>query len=308
MSVIGRVLTIAALSGIALTAYAPSNPAAAGEPSATAYVLQDGGKITIYHGSHQREISGPHTGLYSTVAIVRQKLGDLVVSNRELDHRAGSIVTLPDGNGDVAAKFIIKCRGMTPWGIGVDADSNIWMTNYESNDVREYAGTANGCPTPLATIRGPYTELDQPENVAIDRNGQIVVSNYLKGILIFAPGAHGDASPIANITSSDVMSAHLEGMTIDSHNNIWVTSYARNAVLEFAPDANGDAVPIRKISGPHTKLDAPTGIAIDRHTGEIYVAGYGTRAALVFAPDADADAAPIREFAEGGFPFGIAVK
>jgi len=271
-------------------------------------VLHDSGTITIFRGDRQRQISGPHTGMHSTVAIARQKLGDLVVSNREVDGKPGSIVTLPSGKGDVQAKFIIKCNGMTPWGIGLDSASNIWMTDYESNDVRAYAATADGCPAPLATISGPHTGLDQPENVAIDRNGRIVVANYLKGILIFAPGANGDASPVATLTNPQVMSAHLEGMAIDAKNNIWVTSYANAAVLEFAANSKGNDAPIRVIAGDKTELSAPVGIAVDHKSGEIYVAGYGTRAMLVFAPDANGNVAPIRSFDQGNFPFGVTIK
>jgi hypothetical protein len=272
------------------------------------FVLHDNGTITIFRGTRQKQISGPHTGMNSPVAIARQKLGDLVVSNREVDGDPGSIVTLPMGKGDVQAKFILKCDGMTPWGIGLDADSNIWMTDYESGDVREYAATADGCPAPLAVISGPHTGLDLPENVAVDRNGRIVVADYLNGIRIFAPGANGDATPVATLTNSQVVNAHLEGMAVDSKDHIWVTSYANAAVLEFAAKAKGNDPPVRVISGDKTQLCAPVGIALDRNTGEIYVAAYGARAMLVFAADAKGNAAPVRQFDTGAFPFGVTVR
>lgn len=302
-------LTLAAAClTIAVASQASSAATAPGSGGPTVYVLQDSGTITIYRDSKQKEISGRDTGMHSTVAIARQALGDLVVSNREVDGKPGSIVTLPPGKGDVAAKYIIKCDGMTPWGIGLDAESNIWMTDYESNDVRKYAATANGCPAPLATISGPHTGLDLPENVAVDRKGRIVVADYLNGIRIFAPGANGDVPPVAALTNAQVMNAHLEGMAIDSKNHIWVTSYANAAVLEFAANANGSDAPVRVISGDKTQLDAPVGIALDRRSGEIYVAGYGTRAMLVFAANANGNVAPLRTFANGSFPFGVAVK
>jgi DNA-binding beta-propeller fold protein YncE len=296
-----------AMTGAAVTVSTQASPPP-GSRLPTIYVLQDSGTITIFHGSRQTEISGPHTGMHSTVALARQALGDLVVSNREVDGRPGSIVTLPAGEGDVQAKYILKCKGMTPWGIGLDADSNIWMTDYESDDVREYAATADGCPKPLAIISGAHTGLDLPENVAIDRNGRIVVADYLNGVRIFAPSANGDVAPVATLTNAQVMNAHLEGMAIDRKNNIWVTSYADNAVLEFAAGANGDAAPKRVISGDKTLLSAPVGIALDRRTGEIYVAAYGARAVLVFSADANGNVAPVRQFANGSFPFGVAVK
>ncbi|HSC17609.1 MAG TPA: hypothetical protein VLC74_01735 [Rhizomicrobium sp.] len=294
--------------GLSAPLTATAGPAAPGGKGPTVYVLQDGGTITIYRGSRQTQISGPDTGMYSTVGIARQALGDLVVSNREVDGAPGSIVTLPPGKGDVAAKYVIQCAGMSPWGIGLDADSNIWMTDYESDDVRQYAANADGCPAPLATISGPHTGLDLPENVAVDRKGRIVVADYLNGIRIFAPGSNGDVAPVATLTNSQVMNAHLEGMAIGPKNHIWVTSYANASVMEFASDANGTDAPLRVISGDRTKLSAPVGLALDRKTGEIYVASYGTRAMLVFAADAKGNVAPVRTFANGSFPFGVAVK
>jgi DNA-binding beta-propeller fold protein YncE len=271
------------------------------------YVIQDGSHIQVYKGDHTYSVGGKNTAMYSPIGIAVQKLGDIVYSNREGDHRPGTIVTLPPGKGDMTAKYIIKCKGLTPWGVSLDADSNIWMTNYETNEVRQYAANANGCPAPLSTIKGPHTLIDNPQGAAVDRKGRIIVTNYLSGILIFAPGAHGDATPIAQITNSKVINAHLEGMTIDRDNNIWVTSYAYGRVMEFAPDANGTEEPKRLIAGKQTQMTVPIGIAIDRRSGEIYVADYGTHAMLVFAPDANGDVAPVRRFA-GGFDYNVALK
>lgn len=271
------------------------------------YVIQDATHIEVYKGNREYSIAGKNTAMRSPVGIAVQRLGDIVYSNREGDRRPGTIVTLPPGRGDVTAKYVIRCKDLTPWGVSIDTDSNIWMTNYDTNEVREYAADASGCPAPLATIKGPHTRVDNPQMAVVDRKGRIVVSNYLSGILVFAPGAHGDAAPIANITNPKVVNAHLEGMTIDRDNNIWVSSYAYGRIMEFAPDANGDAAPKRLIAGRNTKLTVPIGIAIDRRTGEIYVADYGTRAMLVFAPDANGNVAPIRTFG-GGFDYNVALK
>jgi DNA-binding beta-propeller fold protein YncE len=273
----------------------------------TIYVNQDATHIEVYKGSHSYSIAGKNTAMYSPIGLAVQALGDVVYSNREGDKRPGTIVTLPPGKGNVTAKYIIKCDDLTPWGVSIDADSNIWMTNYDSNEVREYAANANGCPAPLSSIKGPHTQLDDPEMAVVDRKGRIVVANYLTGIVIFAPGAQGDATPVAAITNSKIIGAHLEGMTIDRHDDIWVTSYAKGQVFEFAPDANGKAAPMRVIGGKNTKIQVPIGIAIDRRTGEIYVADYGRHAVLVFAPDANGDVAPIRDFA-GGFDYGVALN
>jgi DNA-binding beta-propeller fold protein YncE len=297
------ILTATACCG-AVTAFAGTKPPA---HTPTIYVNQDATHIEVYKGDHSYSIAGKDTAMYSPIGLAVQALGDVVYSNREGDQRPGTIVTLPPGKGDVTAKYIIKCKDLTPWGVSIDADSNIWMTNYETNEVRQYAANANGCPAPLTSIKGPHTQLDNPQMAVVDSKGRIVVSNYLTGIVIFAPGAHGDATPIANITNPKIISAHIEGMAVDRKDNIWVTSYAKGQVYEFAPDANGTDAPKRTLAGRNTKLYVPIGIAIDRRTGEIYIADYGTHAVLVFAPDANGNVAPIRTFA-GGFDYGVALK
>jgi DNA-binding beta-propeller fold protein YncE len=295
---------MAAVCGAALGARGAAKPPA--HPP-TIYVNQDATHIEVFKGKREYSVGGKNTAMYSPIGIAAQALGDIVYSNREGDHRPGTIVTLPPGKGNVTAKYIIRCKDLTPWGVSIDADSNIWMTNYDTNEVREYAPNASGCPAPLSSIKGPNTGIDNPQMAVVDHKGRIVVSNYLSGILIFPPGAHGNVAPVAKITNMKIINAHLEGMTIDRHDNIWVTSYAKGQVYKFAPDANGNAAPKRIISGRNTKLSVPIGIAIDRRSGEIYIADYGTHAVLVFAADSNGNVAPIRTFA-GGFDYGIALR
>ena len=133
------------------------------------------------------------------------------------------------------------------------------------------------------------------------------MANYLTGITIYASGASGDAAPIATIAGSETRNAHIEGLAVDKHDNIWVTSYANSAVYEFAPDAKGAAAPIRELSGSLTQLSDPIGLAIDRKSGDIYVADYGTRAILEFAPDAQGNAAPIATITGSTFPWDLAL-
>lgn len=268
------------------------------------YVV-DGSAVLIYRDRQVSRIEGKRTGLNSAVSIARQKLGDLVVSNRgSHDGAPGSVVTLPPRKGNARAKFTISCAAMQPWGIALDADSNIWMTDYDADEVRAYPADAQGCPTPLATIKGPHTLLDKPQVAAIDSKGRIVVVNYLSGVLVFAPGADGDAAPIAQIPLG---SAHVEGIALDAKDHIWVSEYANQKVVEFAAGARTTA-PLRTIEGAATGFVAPVGLAIERATGNIYVCDYGARRVAVYAAGAQGNAAPIEVFDGGGFPFAIAFK
>jgi hypothetical protein len=299
------------LRGACLCVQTIAFPAHAGAPSGdlpTLYVADAEG-LHIIKAGKMTQIAGRNTKLTSPWSIERQRLGDLVVANREISHShiPGRIVTLPPGEGNVPAKYVLKCKDFTPGDIALDRDSNIWMTDYDSNDVRAYPATATGCPRPLVTIRGPHTGLDQPEAVAIDSKGRIIVANYLSGITIYASGASGDAAPIATIAGTETRNAHIEGLAVDNHDNIWVTSYANAAVYEFTPDAKDAAPPIRTLVGSQTQLSDPIGLAIDRKSGDIYVADYGTRAILEFAPDAQGNAAPIAKITGPTFPWDLAL-
>jgi DNA-binding beta-propeller fold protein YncE len=293
---------------LAVTIALPAHASASAGDSPTLYVADAEG-LRIIKAGKMTQIAGRNTKLTSPWSIERQRLGDLVVANREISHShiPGRIVTLPPGEGNVPAKYVLKCKDFTPGDIALDKDSNIWMTDYDSNDVRAYPATANGCPAPLVTIRGPHTQLDQPEAVAIDSKGRIIVANYLSGIAIYAADANGDAAPIATIEGAETRNAHIEGLAVDSHDNLWVTSYANAAVYEFAPDARGAASPIRMLAGSLTQFSAPIGLAIDRKSGDIYVADYGTRAILEFAPDAQGNAAPIATITGPTFPWDVAL-
>lgn len=280
-----------------------TSSAQADGPRAT-YIV-DGSAILIFHDGKVSRIEGRRTGLGSAVSIARQTLGDLVVSNRgSHDGAPGSIVTLPPRKGNAQARFVISCEAMSPWGIALDADSNIWMTDYDTDEVRAYPANADGCPAPLATIKGAHTLLDKPQVVAIDGKGRIVVVNYLSGVLVFAPGADGDVAPIAQIPLG---SAHVEGIALDAGDHIWVSEYANQKIVEFAAGAKKTA-PLRTIEGAATGLVAPVGLAIERTTGKVYVADYGARRVAVYAAGAQGNAAPIAVFDRGGFPFAIAFK
>ena len=153
---------------IALPTHAETPPG----DSPTLYVADAEG-VRIIKAGKMTQITGRKTKLTSPWSIERQRLGDLVVGNREISHSdiPGRIVTLPAGEGNVPAKYVLECKDFTPGDIALDKDSNIWMTDYDSNDIRAYPANATGCPTPLVTIRGPHTQLDQPEGVAIDSKG-----------------------------------------------------------------------------------------------------------------------------------------
>jgi hypothetical protein len=130
----------------------------------------------------------------------------------------------------------------------------------------------------------------------------------LGSIVVFAAGADGDAEPLRVIRGPATGLRLPDGLIVDRRGRIYVTNYPGaindDTVRIFAPDADGDAAPERVIGGPHTGLDWPVGLALDREE-RLYV-GNGGRVTrdpgpgiTVYEAGAAGDATPIRTIVGG---------
>lgn len=79
-----------------------------------------------------------------------------------------------------------------------------------------------------------------------------------------------------------------------SHRNIYVGLLGLDAVVVFSLDADGDAIPVKTISGPLTRLNQPSGLALDKDRN-LYVANRGGGSITGYRPTARDNAAPFRE-------------
>jgi hypothetical protein len=239
-----------------------------------------GNGVIILRGSREWIIEGPRTRLMDPIGVSRQSSGDVVVVNLD-----GGIVTVPPRGGDTKPKYVIRCNHFSPFGVTVDASSNIWVTEDHRNAILEYASTDKGCPTPRSFIRGSATGLADPTGIAVDSTGRIIVDDASTGAVeVFAAGAHGNVAPVQVITGPATMLDRPQGLAVDANDNIWVTTCGTKCtprVLEFRKDANGNAKPARVIGGSNTGLSQTIGIAISRMSGKIYVCS--DRGLLVFA-------------------------
>lgn len=120
--------------------------------------------------------------------------------------------------GTVAANATLVSQYMpTIGGASLDPYGNIIVTtNGEGGGtygtqpvaVLTFSGNATGTATPTKKISGPDTGLQNLYGVATDKNGYTYVLNSPVNytgtncaILVFAPGANGDAAPVATIPS-----------------------------------------------------------------------------------------------------------
>ena len=92
-----------------------------------------------------------------------------------------------------------------PLGVAVDPGGRIYVASATaaaaSSRVTVYAATAKGNATPIATITGASTGLDQPQGIALAGSGRIyVVSSAFSSlqfrITAYDPNANGDVAPV----------------------------------------------------------------------------------------------------------------
>ncbi|HEY1988031.1 MAG TPA: hypothetical protein VGG43_01065 [Acidimicrobiales bacterium] len=79
------------------------------------------------------------------------------------------------------------------------------MVNGPAQSVTEYAQGANGNAVPVATISGPHTGLNDPQDAALDSAGNLYVTNSGgansgQSVTEYAARSSGDAVPVATIS------------------------------------------------------------------------------------------------------------
>lgn len=109
-------------------------------------------------------IAGNKTALASPYAIAFDSKGRLLVA----DEDAGILVFGKGTKGNVAPTAIITGLD-NPTGVVADAHNRIWVVDFGTNAIEEYAKNADGNATPISTIQGKNTTLDEPLCLALRR-------------------------------------------------------------------------------------------------------------------------------------------
>jgi hypothetical protein len=137
-----------------------------------------------------------------------------------------------------------------PVGIGLDAQSNIYVVNFAVPSVEVFGSSST---TPVRTIVGPDTGLSQPIAIAVDGAGTVYALNQgSDAVTVYAPGATGDVKPTRTIAGASTGIATPQGIALDSSSNVWVTNLLSGQpgmVTVFAAGANGDVAPMARVTG-----------------------------------------------------------
>ncbi|MBV8491564.1 MAG: hypothetical protein JO199_13640 [Candidatus Eremiobacteraeota bacterium] len=145
----------------------------------------------------------------------------------------------------------------SPYDAALDSARNLYVA-LVSCCVAKFKPGANGNVKP-ALLAGGATALQHPNAVALMTNGSLVVADEAGYVLVFKPGATGDAPYYHRISGSFTSPS---GLALDAANNIYVSDALKNEIFVFASTANGSATPIRTIAGAKTLLSGPANLAI----------------------------------------------
>ncbi len=209
---------------------------------------------------------------------------------------AGSLAgTSGNGNGTgTAATF------NAPAGVALDSSGNVYVAEYGNNDIREitpsgvvtlFAGSSSGTAGD-ANGTGNAASFWNPTGVAVDSAGNVYVAdesnNQIRkitsggAVTIFAGLTSGVAGN-GNGTGTAASFSAPNGIAIDSSGNLWVTDSGNNVIRKITtpgavvttPYGNGTAGRTNNANGTLAEFNAPTAIAVDPVSGNLFVADHG---------------------------------
>ena len=216
-----------------------------------------------------------------------------------IDPKNGDIYAVNNDTVDTLVIFSRDQKGNVPpkrelvtphgtFGIAVDEGAQeLYMTVQHENLVIVYPKMAQGKDAPLRFIQGGKTMLADPHGMAIDlKRNLMFVANH-GGYHEKIPGAE-PALSFAGAGGRDVPNWPDGGQKPGSGKNF------PPSITVYPLKARGDVAPVQIIQGPKTRLNWPTGLAIDEEAGELYVANDMDDSIAVFDIAANGDVAPKR--------------
>lgn len=129
----------------------------------------------------------------------------------------------------------------------------IYVIDHAGSDVSVFLAGANGNVAPYYRIKNVGGNHAAPQGIAEDAKGYVFVTTIAAdgvttSVLVFAPGAHGDAKPVRAITGPHTtLTSNSSDTGVGPDGSIYVND--GNGIAVFAPNADGDAKPARHIKG-----------------------------------------------------------
>ena len=294
----------------------------------------DSNAVTVYatgatgNAKPIQNIHGASTGLDNPRGVAVDSDGKMYVVNDSSNTSLDSITVYAAGATGNAAPVQTILGSNTqldePAGIALNpVNGDIYVLNYTNvsgnGSITFYPQNANGNVKASGAIQGSSTMLYASYGIALDASGNIYNSNgpAQNSVTVFAAGSTGNVPPSWTIQGSQTRLDDSVGLALDSSANVYVTNYKQPlpksafAVTVYPAGSSGDVAPTQDLMGSRTKLNEPSGIAVDG-SGNVYVANWDTNAITVYAPGATGNLAPSRTIkgkaTKLSGPFGIAIR
>lgn len=241
---------------------------------------------------------GVFSGITYPHGLAIDKFNDIVVANTKAPAPlTDEVLVIPTGYAspspspftNVAVIAGSNTGLSTPWGVGLDASSNIYVSNRGNGTVTVYAAPSP-TPTPVATATPAPTPTPSTTPAPTPTP---------------TPFSFNQA-PIATIPG---LGAPM-GLTVASNGKIYVADpdNGNASVYVFNPIAGGTATLLQRINGAATGLVFPTDVKVDS-SGTIYVVDSGASKIFTFAANATGNVAPTLAITySGGTPIGLALS
>jgi sugar lactone lactonase YvrE len=180
--------------------------------------------------------------------------------------------------------------------VKVDANGDVYVSDFGSNSITEYAPGASGDATPICTISGSNTNLDENDDMSLEPDGTLVVgNNAANSVVVFAPGSCGNVTPEETIAGSNTGLNFPDGVGTDATGTIYADSSESDSIQIFPAGANGNVSPGSVISGSNTGLSLPDDIVVG-FGGQLYVSNESA-SVEVFTPGSTGNATPSQNIA-----------
>ncbi|MBC5829683.1 MAG: hypothetical protein GIW98_05765 [Candidatus Eremiobacteraeota bacterium] len=153
---------------------------------------------------------------------------------------------------------------------------NLYLANGFQNSLTVYPLTAQGTVSPIRTVSGSNTGLNDAQGIAADKAGDVYVVNagdttmpYAPSVTEYLPLPSGNVGPIRTISGAAAKLALPISIAVDSAGRIYVSNFnftGNGYVTVYSANPSGNA-PIRTIPN----LTNPNAVAVDA-MNELFVA------------------------------------
>ncbi|HLW36945.1 MAG TPA: hypothetical protein VKR99_00815 [Candidatus Eremiobacteraceae bacterium] len=174
----------------------------------------------------------------------------------------------------------------------------VYVSNSLDLSVTGYRAADNGDVIPEIRIQGPDTQLQGARGLAFDRFGRLYVCCGPNGVNVYAPGANGDARPIAVIgCAGDPFVGAALAIAPDGDLVLGQNFDAPGAAIQWLEEGQSGCARFATIAGPDTDINSPNGLAVD-DAGLIYAADgapdFGAAGISIYQKSASGDSPPLR--------------